>query len=211
MDGDVRSDLSVVCWLVRELIGCLVDALTQGKRVGIVHEVNLLDSSLAFIDGTDTWVLLVEPRSLHISLLLWIVVLGVDLTNEVGDLLDAHLFEVTDLATCLVSSLHLEFSYGLVGVEHLLLSKVVSVLSCKVSGILFGSMAWDDSAKSSVSCLHWSVNEGQLSDVVLVDHAEDWLLLLNVDLGVLHLILVGGQQLSLQTFQKQSLLANASY
>ena len=116
LDGDIRSDLSVVCWLVREHIGCLMDTLTQWQRVRIVHEVNLLDSSFALIDSTDTWVLLVEPRSLHISLLLWIVVLGIDLTNEVRDLLDAHIFKVTDLTSCLVGSLHLEFSYGLAGV-----------------------------------------------------------------------------------------------
>ena len=188
-----------------------MDTLTQWQRVRIVHEVNLLDSSFALIDSTDTWVLLVEPRSLHISLLLWIVVLGIDLSNEVRDLLDAHIFKVTDLTTCLIGSLHLEFSYGLTSVEHFLLSEVVSVLSCKVSGIFFGTMAWDDSAKSRVSSLHGSVNQGQLSDVVLVDHAEDWLLLLDVDLWVLHFILIGSEQLSLRTFQKQSKSAYALY
>ena len=156
----------------------------------------MLDSSFALIDSTDTWVLLVEPRSLHISLLLWIVVLGIDLSNEVRDLLDAHIFEVTDLTTCLVGCLQLEFSYGLAGIELFLLSKFVSVLSCKVSGIFFGTMAWNDSAKSRVSSLHGPVNQRQLSNVVLVDHAEDGLLLAHMNGWPLDVLLVRRLQLA---------------
>ena len=56
-------------------------------------------------------------------------------------------------------------------------------------------MSWDNGTKASTCSLYWSIDEGQLSDVVLVDHSEDWLLLLDMDLGVLEPLLVHGQQL----------------
>lgn len=52
-----------------------------------------------------------------------------------------------------------------------------------------------DSAEATFWASHRTVNEGQFSDVVLVNHAEDGLLLDLVDNGILHLIEVGGRLL----------------
>ena len=149
-------------------------------------------ASKTLVDCSHTWVLLVEPRSLHISLLLWVVVLGVNFTHQVRDLLDAHLLEGSGL-TASIFVLHLlEVSHSLTSGHHLLLSIVVSVLSVEVASILIGPVSWDNCSKARIGGLHRSVHEGQLSDVVLVDHPKDWLLLLHVDLGVLHPLLVDG-------------------
>ena len=88
----------------------------------------------------------------------------------------------------------LKVLHCLLSIGSCLLSKIVSVLSSEISGILFCTMAWDDSSKALVSSLHWSINERQLSDVVLVNHAKNWLFLLSVYLWVLHSLGVGGQK-----------------
>ena len=82
LDCDVLANSSVGSWSVVEL-KCSVDAFSERKRVRVIVELNLFNSGLAFVDSTNTWVLLVEPSSLHISLLLWIVILGVDFANKI--------------------------------------------------------------------------------------------------------------------------------
>ena len=54
----------------------------------------------------------------------------------------------------------------------------------------------DDGSETLGSSLNGSVNEGELSNVVLVDHAEDGLLLADVDLRVANLSLVGSLEFS---------------
>ena len=62
-------------------------------------------------------------------------------------------------------------------------------------------MLGDDSTKTLLGRLDRSVNERQLSNVVLVDHSEDGFLLSDVHLWVLNLVLVRCLQLSLNTWQ----------
>lgn len=60
-------------------------------------------------------------------------------------------------------------------------------------------MLRDDSTKTLLGRLDRSVDERQLSDVVLVDHSEDGFLFADVHLWVLNLVLVRCLQLSLNT------------
>jgi len=173
-----------------------VDTLTHWQRVGIVVELNLLLAGLALVNSAHGRILVVHPRPLHIGLLLWVEVLAVDLADEVGDFLDSHLLEWTDLSTSLVSLISVELLHSASCISDWFISKVVSVLSAEVASILVGTLAGNDRTKAGVCRLHGSIDEGKLSDVVLVDHAEDGLLLLMVDLGVLDLLLVRGLQLA---------------
>lgn len=91
----------------------------------------------------------------------------------------------------------LEFSSGRGWVLLRLLSKVVSVLSAEVASVVIISMTRNDSTETVVGGLNRTVDEGELSDVVLVDHAEDGLLFSHVHLGVLNFLLVSRLQLSL--------------
>ena len=195
LHGHVRADASVGAWLITE-VESGVDALAHWQRSSIVVELHLLLASHALVHGLNSWVLIVHPGSLHIGLLLWDEVLGVNLTDEVGDLLDAHLLKWTDLSASLVALISLEFLNSASSIEHLLLSEVVSVLGAEVASILVSSLAGDHSTEATVSGLDWSVHETQLSDVVLVNHAQHWLLLLVVHLWVLDLLLVRCLQLS---------------
>lgn len=82
-------------------------------------------------------------------------------------------------------------------VLHWLLSEVVSVLSAEVASIMALFVLRNNGAEALSRGLHRSVNERQLSNVVLVNHAEDGLLLAHVHLWILNLLLVGRLQLSL--------------
>ena len=158
LNCNIRSDSSISSWLVWELICCFVDTFSKWQWISIVEEVNLFDSCFTLIDCTNTWVLLIKPRSLNISLLLWIVVLWVYFTNKIWNSLNSHLLKWTDLSTCLSWSSCSQLSSSLVGIHNYLLSKIVSVLSSKVSSILLWTMTWDNSPKTSMSSLHWSVH-----------------------------------------------------
>ena len=70
-------------------------------------------------------------------------------------------------------------------------------------------MLGDDSTKTLLGRLDRSVNERQLSNVVLVDHSEDGFLLSDVHLWVLNLVLVRCLQLSLNTWQNTQSLAQS--
>ena len=60
-------------------------------------------------------------------------------------------------------------------------------------------MLGDHSTETLLGRLDRSVDERQLSDVVLVDHSEDGFLFADVHLWVLNLVLVRCLQLSLNT------------
>ena len=54
----------------------------------------------------------------------------------------------------------------------------------------------DDGSETLSSGLNGSVDKGELSDVVLVDHTKNGLLLADVNLGVTNFSLVGGLKFS---------------
>ena len=88
--GNVLTNAAERSNRVIEFLGC-VDALAQWQRVRVVKHLHLRLACLALVDGADARVLLVEPTALHVSLLLWVVLLRVDLADQVGDLLDTLL------------------------------------------------------------------------------------------------------------------------
>jgi hypothetical protein len=89
---------------------------------------------------------------------------------------------------------------------------VVSVLSAEVASVLTLVLSGDYCAEAVVGGLHGSVHKGKLSDVVLVNHAENGLLLLVVHLGVLDFLLVRRLQLpeAVVGDQTKSLLLGAT-
>ena len=173
-----------------------MDALAQRKRVRVVEELHLGLASHAVVNSAYAWVLLVQPAALHIGLLLRVVLLRVYLTDQVGDLLDALLLARADVSASkralglLVLSSSL--SWGLTGT----LSKVVRILCAEVTSIMSGLVSGNDSTEALGCGLDGSVDEGQLSDVVLVYHAEDGLLLTHVNGRSLDVLLVRRLQLA---------------
>jgi len=99
-DGDILADAAECTNFVAEQLSGM-DALAHRERVSIVVELHLRLARLAFVDSAYTWVLLVEPRALHISLLLRVVALGVQLTDQVGNLVRALHFESTHVISSL--------------------------------------------------------------------------------------------------------------
>jgi len=81
-DGNILADAAESAWGVVELLRG-VDAFTHRQRVRIVVELHLVLAGLAVVDSADTGVLLVEPRALHVRLLLGVVLLGVNLAHQV--------------------------------------------------------------------------------------------------------------------------------
>ena len=58
------------------------------------------------------------------------------------------------------------------------------------------TMSNDNGSEPSLSPLNGPINERKFGDVVLVDHAKDWFLLLSMNFWVDHLLLSCGLQLS---------------
>ena len=68
-----------------------VNALAHRKRVSIVKHLHLRPASDSIIDCLNAGVLLIEPAALDVSLLLRVILLGVNFADEVGDFVDALL------------------------------------------------------------------------------------------------------------------------
>ena len=174
-----------------------MDTFAHGEGIGVIVELHLVLASLALVDSANTRVLLVEPRALDISLLLGIVVLGVDFANEVGDLMDTLVLRGARISTSEDSLSSLEVGSGLSGLFGTSLTEVIPVLSAEVAGIVASFVTWDDSAKALGGSLNWSIDKRELSNVVLVDHSKDGLLLADVDLWISNILLIGGLEFPL--------------
>jgi len=109
---------------------------------------------------------------------------------------DALLFSGSRVAASQNLGVCFKFGCGRCWVLGHLLAEVVSVLSAEVASVVITSIARDNSTETVVGSLDGAVNEGQLSNIVLVDHAKDGFFLSHVYLGVLNFLLVGRLQLS---------------
>ena len=81
-----------------ELAGQL-HALAKTKRVPVVKEVHLRLARLARVHRSNCSVLLVQPRPLHISLLLGVVLFAVNLSNKVRNNLGSLILHRADTST----------------------------------------------------------------------------------------------------------------
>lgn len=90
----------------------------------------------------------------------------------------------------------LKFSLSRVRVLLSSLTEVVSVFSSEVALPMVVRMGVDDSSKAVSSALNRSVLKGQISDVVFIDHAENWLLLNEMILRVLEVLVFSGFEFS---------------
>ena len=173
-----------------------MDALAHTERVRIVKHLHLRLASFALVDGTHTWILLVQPTALHVGLLLWVVLLRVDLTDQVRDLLDSLLLTRANIAASKRSLGLLELSGGVSGSLWASLSEVIPVLSAEIACVMGGLVSGNHGAEALGCRLNWPVDQRELGDVVLVDHAEHWLLFPDVHFGVLDVLLIGRFQLT---------------
>ena len=80
--SDVLSDAAERSWRIVEFLR-RVDALAHWERKSVVKHLHLGPASDAVVDCANARVLLIQPATLDISLLLRVIRLRVDLTNEV--------------------------------------------------------------------------------------------------------------------------------
>jgi hypothetical protein len=146
--------------------------------------------------------LLVEPRALHVGLLLRVVLLRVDFAHQVRNLVDSLQLLRAQVSASKDASGLFELGCGLSCLLANLLAEVVSVLSAEVASLVGVRVAGDDGSKALGCGMHRPVNERKLGDVVLVNHPEDGLFLADVDLRVANLLLVRRLQFSLQQRSK---------
>lgn len=173
-----------------------MDALAHAERVRIVKHLHLRLASLAFVDGAHTRVLLVQPTALHVGLLLRVVLLRVHLADQVGDLLDSLLLARANIAASKRRLRLLELGGGVCGRLRASLPEVIPVLSAEIARVMGGLVSGNDGAEALGCRLDWSVDQRELGDVVLVDHAQDWLLFADVHFGFLDVLLIGRFQLT---------------
>ena len=124
-----------------------MDTLTERQGESVVVHVQLILSGDSIVDSLDSGVLLVQPRSLHVGLLLGVVVLSVDLANKVGDCLDADLIVWSNLASSKCFVLLVEVINSLFCWSGCDLPKVVSGFSLEVSGSFLISMFNDNGSE----------------------------------------------------------------
>ena len=122
---------------------------------------------------------------------------GVDFADQVRELLDSLLISRADVTASKGAAGLLKGSASLGSALRDTLTEVVSVLGAEVTGIMVSSVSGNDGTEARLSGLHGSVNQRQLSNVVLVNHAEDGLLLPHVHFGVLNFLCVCRLELSL--------------
>lgn len=182
--------------LVLELHLGLV-ALTQGQRSRIVIHLQLSLACDALVDGAHSRILRVQPRPLHVSLLLRVVVFRVDLTDQVRQLFDALGVAGPHMSPRQLLLLRLKVLYRLLSTFYRFLTIVVSVFCLPVASVVVVLVVGQEGAKATARPLHRPVDEGQLRDVVFVDHAKHGLLFLEVGLRLLNLLLVRRLKLSL--------------
>jgi len=84
----------------------------------------------------------------------------------------------------------LKVLYRLLSTFYRFLTIVVSVFGGPVAGVVVVGVVRKDSSKSASCALHGPIDEGQLRNVVFVDHAQHGLLFLEVCLRLLNLLLV---------------------
>ena len=156
-DGDVGADAAECTYRVVELLR-RVDAFTQGQRVRVVEEIDLVLPSLALVDSAHAWVLLVEPRALHVGLLLRVVGLRVHLAHQVRDLLDALLLCRAQVASSQSLLRSIECCSRLSWALLDSLTEVVPVLCAEVTGVVAGDVARDHGAKARLRRVYGSVH-----------------------------------------------------
>ena len=200
-ESDVLADAAEGSDRVVELLGS-VDAFAHGQRSGVVEHLHLVLAGLAFVDSAHTRVLLVQPRALHVSLLLRVVSLRVDLADQVGDLLDALLLARPQVPASLSLRGLLECRGGLCWALLRTLSKVVSGLSAEGTCGVAGVVSVNDGAKAGLGSVDGPVNEVELANVVLIDHAQDGLFFARVHSWFLNFLLRRRLQLSLLTWTR---------
>lgn len=110
--------------------------------------------------------------------------------------MDALLFSSAQVTACERLLSLLEVSSGSSGVFYWLFAEVISVLSAVVASVVSLDVLGDDCAETLSSGLNRSVDKGKLSNVVLVDHAQDGLFFAHVHSRVLNFLLVGRFQFS---------------
>lgn len=80
--GNILSDAAEGADRVIELLR-RVDAFSHRKRVRVVEHLHLGLASDSVVHSLDARILLVEPAALDICLLLWVILLRVNFSNEI--------------------------------------------------------------------------------------------------------------------------------
>ena len=202
-NSDVAAHVTEGTTLVSEFL-CSMNSFSHRQWSRIVVHLELILSSDSVVNSTNAWVLVIQPWSLHISLLLWVVILWVDFADKVWDFLNA----------LLVISSHLTTSknlWGLIKVSNRFLwslwticSKVIPVFSAPVPCIMVVWMANDNGSESCLCTCDGSVNERKLCNVVLVDHTKNGFHFLLVYLWGLDFLHVCGCKFSIAIIWNQS-------
>jgi hypothetical protein len=145
-------------------------SVSDWERVGVVVWVFLWDCCLACFQELDSGVFAVQPTSLHVRLFLWVVFLRVNFSVQVRDLSHLLVFEGSVVTTSLLLRLLVVFLGKLFGRGSHVLSIGSLIGSLPVSHVVVFSKSINDGSEPSGCTIDWSVDEGQLSDVVFVDH-----------------------------------------
>ena len=205
--GNIWTNSAIGSWMVKLRV-VVPHTISKCKRGSIIIWLHLTSATLALINSLDTCILGIQPCSLNISLLLRIITLWVYFTTQITDQLCSLLLKWSIVTTSLLIESLLVVLYCLLSCLSWSSSEVVLSGSVEESLVMIVIKAIDHSPKASLSTSNWSTNfsylikndllyQAQLSDVILMDHSHNWLLLHLVDFRILKLILLWCHEFSL--------------
>ena len=183
---------------------CSMDSFSKRQGICVVVHIELILSSDSVVNSTNTRVLLIEPWSLDVSLLLWVIMFWINFSNKVWDFLNALLVITSHLTTSKGRGSSIKVCNSFLWPLRTVLAEVIPVFSAPVSSIMIIAMANDNGSESSFSALDWSVYKGKFCDVVLIDHAKHGFDFLLVYTWTLDFLLVRGYQFSIAIIWDQA-------
>ena len=108
------------------------------------------------VHSVHAWIFSVEPGPLDICLLLGVIFLGVNFSYEVGDKLNALVFEGSYLATCLLVVGFLELLDSLSCAFLAFVTEEFIVSSGEVSCVMAGRESVNDGSEATLGASNWA-------------------------------------------------------
>lgn len=146
-----------VCTVLSAELSGKLQSLSERQRVAVVVEVDLCLACLTSVYCSNCRVLLVQPRPLHISLLLRVILFAVDFTNEIWNNFGLLIFKWSDTSSSYIVKL-LEISDSLFRTWRNYLAVEIPIFSLESAHAVSIFVSWNNRSESWVSRIDWSVN-----------------------------------------------------
>ncbi len=201
LNSHVCADSAEVAWLIRFRLES-PNSLPERKWESVVIGLNLGHCDCGLLtDCSNRGVLWVKPRSLNIGVLLWItfvaMLLRKVLSSKAWNCAHLLLFQRSCVTSGGLVINFLEISSGLLRWFLCCLAVEIALSCIEWTLIMSGGEAIDNWTEASLSATNGAIDKRKFSNIILINHAENWSLLMLVHRWVSQVILLRGNHLTL--------------